>query len=51
MLRLALPTTVVLVAQTAVSVVEAFYVGFLGTDSLAGVALVFPCLLYTSRCV
>ncbi len=45
MLRLALPTTVVLVAQTAVSVVEAFYVGFLGTESLAGVALVFPVLM------
>lgn len=42
LVRLALPTTVVLVAQCAVGVVEAFYVGFLGTDALAGVALVFP---------
>lgn len=42
LVKLALPTTVVLVAQIAVSVVEAFYVGFLGTDALAGVALVFP---------
>ncbi|MGJ5079835.1 MATE family efflux transporter [Bradyrhizobium sp. HKCCYLS3013] len=40
--RLALPTMTVLVAQTAVNVAEAYYVGFLGTDALAGVALVFP---------
>ena len=32
----------VLVAQTAVNIAEAYYVGFLGTDALAGVAMVFP---------
>src|SRR5690348_4664095 len=42
LLQLALPTMVVLVAQTAVNIAEAYYVGFLGTDALAGVALVFP---------
>jgi putative MATE family efflux protein len=42
LMRLALPTVAVLVAQTAVSVAEAYYVGFLGTAALAGVALVFP---------
>ncbi len=42
LLRLALPTVVVLLAQTAVNIAEAYYVGFLGTDALAGVALVFP---------
>ncbi len=42
LLRLALPTMIVLVAQTAVNVAEAYYVGYLGTDALAGVALVFP---------
>jgi putative MATE family efflux protein len=42
LIRLALPTVVVLVAQTAVNIAEAYYVGFLGTDALAGVALVFP---------
>ncbi|WP_407181366.1 MATE family efflux transporter [Bradyrhizobium sp. STM 3562] len=42
LLKLALPTVVVLVAQTAVNIAEAYYVGFLGTDALAGVALVFP---------
>jgi putative MATE family efflux protein len=42
LLKLALPTMIVLVAQTAVNIAEAYYVGFLGTDALAGVALVFP---------
>jgi putative MATE family efflux protein len=42
LLRLALPTMTVLLAQTAVNVAEAYYVGFLGTDALAGVAMVFP---------
>ncbi len=42
LLRLALPTMVVLIAQTAVNIAEAYYVGFLGTDALAGVAMVFP---------
>jgi putative MATE family efflux protein len=40
--KLALPTIGVLVAQTAVGIAETYYVGFLGTDALAGVALVFP---------
>ena len=42
LLKLALPTVTVLVAQTAVNIAEGYYVGFLGTDALAGVALVFP---------
>src|SRR5579862_7626746 len=42
LLRLAAPTVVVLLAQTAVNIAEGYYVGFLGTDALAGVALVFP---------
>ena len=42
LLKLALPTMSVLIAQTAVNVAEAYYVGLLGTDALAGVALVFP---------
>jgi len=36
------PTLLVLVAQTAVNIAEAYYVGILGTDALAGAALVFP---------
>src|ERR1700742_4932200 len=42
LLKLALPTVTVLVAQTAVNIAEAYYVGFLGTGALAGAALVFP---------
>jgi putative MATE family efflux protein len=42
LLRLAAPTVMVLLAQTAVNIAEAYYVGFLGTDALAGVAMVFP---------
>ena len=42
LVKLALPTIGVMVAQTAVGVAETYYVGFLGTDALAGVALVFP---------
>jgi putative MATE family efflux protein len=42
MMRLALPTIGVLVAQTLVNVAETFYVSRLGTNALVGVALVFP---------
>jgi putative MATE family efflux protein len=40
--KLAVPTIAVLVAQTAVGLIETYYVGFLGTEALAGLALVFP---------
>ncbi len=42
LLRLGLPTVGVLLAQTLVSVAETFWTSLLGTDVLAGVALVFP---------
>ncbi|MCO4876572.1 MATE family efflux transporter [Paraburkholderia caribensis] len=42
MMRLAVPTIGVLVAQTLVNVAETFYVSRLGTEALIGVALVFP---------
>jgi MATE family, multidrug efflux pump len=42
LLRLALPNIVVMVLQAAVGLVEAYFVGQLGTDALAGVSLVFP---------
>jgi putative MATE family efflux protein len=45
MLRLGLPTLVVLVVQTLVGVAETYFVSFLGTDALAGAALVFPVLM------
>jgi putative MATE family efflux protein len=44
-LRLALPTVVVLVVQTLVGVAETYFVSFLGTDALAGVALAFPVVM------
>ncbi len=42
MLALAWPVVAVLLLQTFVGVAETYYVSFLGTDALAGVALVFP---------
>src|SRR6266849_4474035 len=42
LLRLAWPVLVVLALQTFVGVAETWFVSFLGTDALAGVALVFP---------
>src|SRR5882757_5704027 len=45
LLKLALPTVTVLAAQAAVNIAEAYYVGFLGTDALAGAALVFPAFM------
>src|SRR6516164_28179 len=45
MLRLAWPTILVLLAQVAVGAAETFYVSYLGTAALAGVALVFPILM------
>lgn len=44
-LRQALPVIAVLLLQTLVGVAETFYVSFLGTDALAGVALVFPVVM------
>ncbi len=42
LLGLAWPVLVVLALQTFVGVAETWFVSFLGTDALAGVALVFP---------
>src|SRR6516225_4738924 len=45
LLRLAAPNVVMLVAQVAISILEAYYVGWLGSDALAGVSLVFPLIM------
>ena len=45
LLRLAMPNTLVMVAQAAVGLVETYFIGKLGTDALAGVALVFPVVM------
>src|SRR6267142_6697189 len=42
LLSLAWPVLVVLALQTFVGLAETWFVSFLGTDALAGVALVFP---------
>jgi putative MATE family efflux protein len=42
LLRLALPNVVVMLAQSSTGIVETYFVGRLGTEALAGVALVFP---------
>jgi len=43
--RLAAPGIVLALFQTAVSVGDTYYIGQLGTDALAGLALVFPMLM------
>lgn len=43
--RLALPTTAVMIAQSGVSIAETWVIGQLGTEALAGFALVFPLLM------
>ena len=45
LLRLAAPNMLVLVAQAGAGLVETYFIGKLGTDALAGVALVFPVIM------
>src|SRR5206468_13112995 len=45
LLLLAAPNVVMLVAQVAISVLEAYFVGWLGTDALAGVSVTFPLIM------
>ena len=45
LVRLAAPNMLVMLAQACVGLVETYFVGKLGTDPLAGVALVFPLLM------
>ncbi len=42
LIRMATPNTIVMFVQASVGLVETYFVGKLGTDPLAGVALVFP---------
>src|SRR5262245_17441014 len=42
LLRIAWPLLVVLTLQTFVGIAETYFVSFLGTSAIAGVALVFP---------
>jgi MATE family, multidrug efflux pump len=45
LLRLAAPNVVVIAVQAALNVLEAVFIGWLGRDALAGVALVFPLIM------
>jgi putative MATE family efflux protein len=45
LLRLTAPNTVVMVVQASVGLIETYFIGKLGTDALAGVALVFPVMM------
>ncbi len=42
LLRLGAPNVLVMLAQAGVGLIETYFVGKLGTDALAGMALVFP---------
>ncbi len=45
LLRLAVPNVLVMVAQAAAGLIETYFVGKLGNDALAGMALVFPIVM------
>lgn len=45
LLALAAPNVVMLVVQVAINVLEAYFVGWLGTDALAGVSVTFPLIM------
>lgn len=45
LLRLAAPNVLVMCVQASVGLIETYFVARLGTDALAGVALVFPVLM------
>ncbi|WP_407167066.1 MATE family efflux transporter [Bradyrhizobium sp. ORS 111] len=47
LLRLAVPNTIAMFGSTLVAVAETSYVGRLGTEPLAGIALVFPFAMLT----
>jgi putative MATE family efflux protein len=45
LVRLAAPNMLVMLAQASVGLIETYFVGRLGTEALAGVALVFPLVM------
>jgi putative MATE family efflux protein len=45
LLRLAAPNVLVMILQAAVTTLDAMFVGWLGSDALAGVSLVFPLVM------
>src|SRR5260370_37498151 len=45
LLALAAPNVLMLVSQVALNVLEAYFVGWLGADALAGVSVTFPLVM------
>ncbi len=45
LVRLAAPNVAVMIVQASVGLIETYFIGWLGTDALAGVALVFPAMM------
>ncbi len=45
LLRLAIPNVITTTVQASTGLIETYFIGMLGTDALAGVALVFPGLM------
>ncbi|GKT25971.1 MATE family efflux transporter [Acidovorax sp. SUPP3334] len=45
MLRMAAPNVLIMVAQASAGLIETWFIGRLGTDALAGMALVFPIVM------
>jgi len=45
LLQMAWPNVLVMLAQAATGLIETYFVAKLGTDALAGMALVFPCVM------
>jgi putative MATE family efflux protein len=46
LVRLAGPNVITTLVQASTGLIEAYFIGWLGTDALAGVALVFPGLMF-----
>src|ERR1700692_3839841 len=45
LLHLAAPNMLVMVVQASLGLVETYFIGWLGTSALAGIALVFPAVM------
>jgi MATE family, multidrug efflux pump len=45
LLKLAAPNVLVMIVQASIGLIETYFIGMLGTDALAGVAMVFPLLM------
>src|SRR5919199_112436 len=45
LLRLAAPNVLVMFVQASIGLIETYFIGMLGTDALAGVAMVFPVMM------